>query len=113
MSKTYYMNLNEAPFALIKNKQKTIEMRLNRGERKDIESGDHIVFSHEENGETLKVKVLSVSKFPTFKELYEHFDKKMLGYKEDEEASYLDMNYYYSDEDIAQYGVLGIEIELV
>ena len=84
MSKTYYMNLNEAPFALIKNKDKTIEMRLNRGEKKDIESGDYIVFSNEVNGGTLKVKVLSVSKFPTFKELYEHFDKKMLGYKEDE-----------------------------
>ena len=113
MNKTYFMNLNEKPFDLIKNGDKVIEMRLFKGERKDIQSGDFIVFTNEINEEKLKVKVLSVSRFSSFKELYENFDKKLLGYKDSEVADYKDMNFYYSDEDIAQYGVMVIHVALV
>ena len=112
MAKTYFMNLNETPFRLILNEKKTIEMRLNKGERKNIKSGDYIVFSHSLDDTKLKVQVLSVSGFNSFKELYEHFPKEKLGYEPHEEASYKDMNLYYSDEDILTYGVLGIEIKL-
>ena len=40
MNKTYFMNLNEKPFALIKSGDKVIEMRLFKGERKEIQSGE-------------------------------------------------------------------------
>ena len=113
MEKTYFMNLNEDPFRLILNEKKTIEMRLNKGERKNIKSGDYIIFSHSLDDTKLKVQVLSVSGFNSFKELHEHFPKEKLGYEPHEIASYQDMNLYYSDDDIKAYGVLGIEIKLL
>ena len=113
MSKTYYMDLCPTPFSLIKKGLKVVEMRLYKGDRKEIKSDDIIVFTNEENGEKLKVKVLSVSRFPSFKELYENYDKSMLGYQENEIASYKDMNLYYSDEDILKYGTLAIHIKLL
>ena len=112
MAKTYFMDLNEIPFVLIKNGDKVVEMRLFKGERRYITSGDYIVFTNNKNGEKLKVEVLSVSRFPSFKELYENIDKKLLGYKEEETSSYKDMNYYYKDEDINHYGVMGIYIKI-
>ena len=113
MQNTYFMNLNEKPFTLIKNEEKVVEMRLFKGERRNIKEDDYIVFTNEKNGEKLKVRVLSVSRFPSFKELYEYFDKKLLGYKDDEIASFKDMNEYYSDDDISKYGVMGISIKLI
>ena len=51
-----------------------------------------------------------VIRFPSFKELYETFDKKDLGYGDGEDASPADMEKYYSVEDIERYGVLAIRI---
>lgn len=107
------MNLAEIPFGLIKNGKKRVEMRLNKGEREKIESNDLIIFTNQINGEQLKVRVISVNKFPSFYELYAHFDKTLLGYEKDEIAKPEDMNIYYSNEDILKYGVLAIQIELV
>ena len=88
-------------------------MRLNKGERDKIKPNDFIIFTNQINGEKFKVRVISVNKFASFYELYAHFDKKLLGYEEDEIARPEDMNIYYSNEDIKKYGVLAIEIELV
>ena len=72
MENVYFMNLNEGPFQLILNEKKTVEMRLNKGTRKNIKSGDFIIFSHDLDNTKLKVQVLSVSGFSSFKELYEN-----------------------------------------
>lgn len=113
MEKTYFMHLHEEPFQLILQKRKTVEMRLNKGERQNIKSGDLIIFSHSLNEDKIKVKVLKVSRFNSFEELYENYDQTLLGYKENEIASYKDMNTYYNDEDIETFGVLAIEIEFM
>ena len=113
MESIYQMNLNEAPFQLILNGQKTIEMRLNKGERREMKSGDYIIFSHASNGNKIKVQVQSVSAYRTFKELYENYAPSKLGYSPNEKASYEDMYLYYSKEDIKAFGVLAIEIKLV
>lgn len=113
MSKTYQMNLAKIPFGLIKNGKKVVEMRLNKDGRDKILPDDFIIFTNQESKETLKVKVISVNKFPDFKQLYAHFDKTLLGYEKDEIANPKDMNIYYSNDDIEKYGVLAIQIELV
>lgn len=100
MGKIYQMNLSENPFNLLKNGQKSIEMRLNKNGRDKIIKGDHIVFAKEKSQEIIEVVVLSVSKFSSFNELYKAFPKEKLGYKQDETASPNDMLIYYKKEDI-------------
>ena len=109
---THRMNLNSAPFELIKSGHKTVEMRLNDEKRRLIKIGDKIEFSSRENGEKLLTRVVNLTKFKGFCELYAHFDKRSLGYFENEDADPYHMSKYYSQEDIDKHGVLAIEITL-
>lgn len=113
MNQVFEMHLQEAPFKLISNSLKTVEMRLNNKGRDKISKGDFIVFHNSYNEERIKVIVTSVSKFPSFKELYESYPKQRLGYHNNEIANPDDMLKYYQKSDIEKYGVLAIEISLV
>jgi ASC-1-like (ASCH) protein len=59
------------------------------------------------------VRVKSLHIFENFKDLYQSFPKTVLGYKQDEEADFSDMEEYYSVEDIKKYGVIGILIQVI
>lgn len=107
------MRLHKGPFELIKNGSKTIELRLYDEKRQMINIGDTITFENRSDGDKIQVKVISLHKYPSFEELYKHFDKVSIGYKEDEEADPKDMELYYSSEDQSKYGVVGIEMELI
>ena len=109
----HYMNLNPKPFDLIKNRIKTIEMRLNDEKRSKIKINDIIVFQNTLNDEIMKVRVINIYHYKDFNELYKHHNKKSIGYKEDEIANPSDMLGYYSLSQINEYKVLGIEIELI
>lgn len=110
---THFMKLKNEPFMSIKNGLKTIEMRLFDEKRKQIKVGDTIEFTNIVSLEKLKVKVIALHKFKNFEELYSHFNKTQLGYKQTENASPNDMNQYYTNDDIEKYGVLGIEIKTI
>lgn len=107
------MRLHKEPFELIKNGSKTIELRLYDEKRQMINLGDTITFENRSDGDKIQVKVIALYKYPSFEELYKHFDKVSIGYKEDEEADPKDMELYYSSEDQSKYGVVGIEMELI
>ena len=107
------MRLHNAPFELIKNGTKTIEIRLNDEKRSLIKEGDIIEFENRATKEKLKTKVIKLHKFGNFEELYKHFDKISLGYAEDEIADPKDMEQYYPQDKQEKYGVLGIEIEVL
>ncbi len=107
------MNLAGIPFGLIESGQKTIEMRLNTPKRASLKAGDYIEFTSNDDGRKMKVLVLNIKKFPSFHELYSHFDKTLLGYKNDEVANPDDMLIYYCKEDITKYGVIAAEIKLI
>lgn len=109
----HLMRLNNNPFELIKNKTKTIELRLNDEKRRLIKEGDTIEFENRVTEERIEVKVLKLHKYDSFKELYKHFNKISLGYNQDEVANPSDMEKYYSMEEQEKYGVLGIEISLI
>ena len=110
---THFMKLKNEPFVSIKNGLKTIEMRLFDEKRKQIKVGDTIEFTNIVSLEKLKVKVSALHKFKNFEELYSHFNKTQLGYKQTENANPNDMNQYYTNDDIHKYGVLGIEIKTI
>ena len=109
----YEMKLNNDPYNKIKKGSNTIELRLNDEKRKLLKVGDIIRFTNRTTNEKLDTEVISLYLYDSFKELYKHFDKKSLGYEEDEIVDYKDMELYYSREDIDKYGVLGIEVSLL
>lgn len=110
---THNMKLRKEPYGFIASGKKSIEMRLYDEKRQLINVGDLIVFTNIETGETVTTKVLALHRYPSFKELYEVWDKTKIGYNEEDEAHYTDMESYYPQEEIEKYGVVGIEIELV
>lgn len=109
----HILRLNNGPFELMKNGTKTVELRLNDEKRKLINENDFIEFENRSTGEKIEVTVVKLHKYNSFEELYKHFDKVSMGYASDEEANPIDMEEYYSKEEQANYGVLGIEISLI
>ena len=109
----YQMNLAKDPFDLIKSGRKTVEMRLCKSGRENIRRGDRIVFTCNDDGQTLSVLVLNIVKFPSFKELYVAYEPSRLGYNKGQQADPDDMLIYYKKEDIEKFGVLALEIELL
>ena len=107
----YNMKLNNEPFNLIKNGTKTVELRLNDGKRQLLKIKDLIEFTNRDNNEKMIVEIEDLCYYPTFEELYKHFDKISMGYDENEVANYQDMEEYYSKEEQSKYGVVGIKIK--
>lgn len=112
---THIMRLNPAPFEMIACGDKTIELRLNDEKRRKIKIGDEITFVNTENSlKTIKVEVIGIYRFKSFKELYANLPLLRCGYTKEDvmTAEPEDMLSYYSEEQQKKYGVLGIEIEL-
>ena len=109
---THKMNIWDESFIKIKNKTKTIEMRLYDEKRSLISIGDIIGFINTKTNEVLECVVVNLYKYKDFYELYKHHNKISIGYSEDEIANPNDMLTYYSAENINRYGVLGIEIAI-
>ena len=104
------MKLNNGPYTNIKNGTKTIELRLNDEKRQLLKIKDLIEYNNRENLEKMLVEIENLYHYSSFDELYKHFDKVSMGYKEDEIADPKDMEEYYSKEEQEKYGVLGIEV---
>ncbi|MBR2320363.1 MAG: DUF3850 domain-containing protein [Clostridia bacterium] len=112
---THTLNLNPQPFAMIADGRKTIELRLYDEKRRKIQVGDTLVFVHtEDESKTLIATVTALHRFPDFAALYAALPLEQCGYLPEEiaTASPADMNVYYSAEQQARYGVVGIEIAL-
>ena len=107
------LNLSPAPFYLIKNEKKVIEMRLATPIRKEINVGDNIRFTRKDTGETLLVEVIDKKEFKDFEELYKAYPKNELGYSIKETPDYKDMYQYYSKSEIDKYGVIAFKIKLL
>ena len=106
------MKLNDIPFQSIKDGTKTIEMRLYDDKRRKVQVGDVIEFTHIDTKEKLRVNVIALHIYPSFEDLYNKFDKILLGYAPHEIALYTDMEQYYLSTEIQKYGVVGIELTL-
>ena len=111
----HHMNLHPQPFEMISEGKKTIELRLLDEKRKQIAVGDSLVFTNTENGKELRCVVKRLQCFANFAELYVALPLDRCGYLPEELALARpeDMDIYYPPEKQAQYGVVGIEIELL
>lgn len=107
------MKLNDGPFNLINNGSKTIELRLNDEKRQLLKENDIIYFKNILTQEIIKVRVIKLYQYDSFKELYKYIDKVSLGYKKEDKISYKDMEKYYSKEKGKKYGVVAIKFELL
>ena len=101
------MKLNNGPYVNIKNGTKTIELRLNDDKRQLLKIKDLIEFTNKETLEQMLVEIQNLYHYPSFDELYKHFDK------ENDVVDPKDMEKYYSKEEQEKYGVLGIEIKKI
>lgn len=112
----HYMKLKSEPFEKIRSGNKTIELRLLDEKRRLVKSGDEIEFTNLENtDETITVRVLKIHTFKSFDELYKALPLDKCGYSQKEipNATAADMDKYYSKEEQAQFGVVGIEFNSV
>lgn len=113
IKKGHILNLHDSPYKAIENGCKTIEMRLNEKKRQCLKAGDYIQFKNRTTEETMIVQIISVSRYSSFDELYNNYDKIELGYESNQEANPNDMGQYYSKEKMAKYGVLAIKIRKI
>ncbi|MEE3343396.1 MAG: ASCH domain-containing protein [Bacilli bacterium] len=105
------MNLNDKPFNSIEDGSKTVELCLNDEKSQQLKVKDYIEFTNRENSRKIMTEIIDLHKYPSFEELFKHFDKKDLGYAEDEIANPADMEAFYSKEEQDKYGVVGIKIK--
>lgn len=113
MKTMHRMYLNDGPFSRIKNRTKTIELRLNDEKRQLLFENDLIEFTNRTTLEVIIVEVVRLHKYSNFEELYKNFDKIAMGYNKDDVANPKDMEKYYSKEELDKYGVIGIEIRVI
>ena len=109
------MKLNDTPFSQLKSGEKTVELRLADEKRSRIRVGDIITFARRAAvQETLCARVVALHRAAGFAALFAMplFEKCGWGRMSPDEAV-AEMRQYYSEAEEAQYGALGIEIELL
>ncbi len=106
------MRLQPAPFGLIRDGRKSVELRLYDEKRRKIQIGDGILFENTEAPELLLVRVTGLRVFASFDELYQALPLEACGYTAVEiaSASPADMEVYYAREAQQRFGVVGIEL---
>ena len=110
---THQMNLQSKYFDFIKNGTKRIELRLYDEKRQQIKLGDSIEFSKSEN-EIFKVRVIGLLRYETFSDLFNDFNISVLADQSMTKQELLNvLQEFYTPEKQAQYGVLGIRLELL
>lgn len=113
--KTHEMHLFPEPFSLIAEGKKKFELRLNDEKRQRIEVGDRISFRNCRDPQMrVLCRVTGIFHFPDFAALYRELPLDLCGYTEENiaDADPHDMETYYSAEEMARYGALGIGIEV-
>ena len=107
------MNLQDKYFDFILHGTKRIELRLNDEKRQQIKIGDTIIFCNKQ-GETFSAKVKDLFEHNSFEELFENFEIDILADKSMTKAELLRvLGEFYTLEKQAEFGVLGILIELI
>ena len=110
---THEMNLQNKYFDFILHGTKRIELRLNDEKRQQIKIGDTIIFRNEQ-GETFSAKVKDLFRNNSFEELFEDFEIDILADKSMTKAELLQvLDEFYTPEKQAEFGVLGILIDLI
>jgi len=106
------MKLNARPFEAIKSGKKDIELRLNDEKRQQLQLGDTITFFKlPDQKETVVAEIVGLLRYPTFADLAEDFAPERMG-GTDKTSIVQGMHKYYSPEDQARLGVVGIKLKI-
>lgn len=113
--KTYNMKLLPEYFDYIKFGTKRLELRLNDEKRRNIKTGDLIIFEKlDESREFLKTKVKNVYKYESFNELVNNYGIELMADENITKEELLKtLDKIYSKEDQKNYGAIAIEIEII
>ena len=105
------MKLAQGPFEKIAAGKKNIESRLYDEKRKQINVGDFIEFSQNEDlSRKVKMKVRGLYLYKTFDELFSDFAPENFG-GESKEGLLQEIHQFYSLDDENKFGVVGIRME--
>jgi ASC-1-like (ASCH) protein len=105
------MNLEPYSYGQILSGRKIVEVRLYDDKRRQIQIGDIIEFTNSLDHSVVSTGVVNISVFSTFKELVDKYPVSEFGF--DNRGVLLDTIYrFYSREDEARLGVVGIHIIL-
>ena len=110
------MHLKNEPIKRVESGTKTVELRLYDNKRKLIDVGDNIIFIDLSNdSERLAARVKALYRHVSFEELFSDIALEKCGFQNGEtvEEAAASMQKYYSKEQIRQYGVLGIKLEVI
>lgn len=112
---SHQMNVDGQWFGKIANGSKTIELRLNDEKRRTVKVGDYIILNNLGESPLKKgvAKVTALHVFRDFDELYKNLDMNKCGYAQNVVPNPDDMLAYYSAERQNEFGVVGIEFELL
>ncbi len=113
---SHSMKLKPAPFGAISNSTKTIEIRLNDEKRHKLKIDDEIVFSKlPDLKEQLRVRVVKLEHFPTFREMIETHPVEMFGADRFESVDDVlgAVRGIYSEDEERKFGTLAIHVELI
>jgi len=109
--KTHQMKLAKEPFEKIINDEKIIESRLFDEKRKQINVGDRIEFSQNDDlKNSIITKVVALYLCHSFEELFSKFPASDFG-GGSKEGLLQEIHQFYSIEDENKFGVIGIKIE--
>ena len=109
------MRLDEEPFNMIKNRWKTVEIRLCDEKREKIKPGDFIRFELRGSDDVILVRVNSLYRTKDFATLFEVGGiLEKCGWRGiDLSAAVEKMRLYYTYKDEEKYGALGIEFAVI
>ena len=112
---THILKLQSKFFDFINNGTKRIELRLFDEKRQQININDIIEFKREpELIDTLKVKVIGLLRYNSFKDLFEDFSIGIMADNSMTKNELLNtLEEFYTPEKQEEYGVLGIKIEKI
>lgn len=111
---TVEMKLQKDPFEKIRAGHKTIELRLYDEKRQKLKVGDQIEFTNmADPSQKILTQVLALHIFRSFDEMFQALPATSMGYGPDQNPDPKDMEAYYSKDEQAQYGVVGIELFLL
>lgn len=109
----YQMKLARAPFEKIRNESKVIESRLYDEKRQMLSLGDEILFSQADDAtQTTNTKVIGLLRYESFQQLFADHDPELFGGTSADELL-KEIKQFYSDEDEARYGVVGIRLQKI
>lgn len=107
----HQMKLTSVPFEKIRNGSKVIESRLYDDKRRMINLGDEILFSQsDDDTQIVNTEVIGILRYPSFRQLFTDHDSKLFGGTSAGELL-KEIKQFYSDEDEARYGVVGVRLQ--